>query len=69
MGLQWSNQPPTRPGWYFVRDSAHRRMQIIKYEEVAIAALKLAIFIPPLMQEWAGPIPQPKRPCSPALAV
>jgi hypothetical protein len=67
--LRWSREPPTEPGWYWVKDHVgtgivevvirpgHRYLAI--YED----SYPKGNFIPVagILAEWAGPIPEPEE--------
>lgn len=52
--LRWTKEPPTKPGWYWVRfDKEEIRMLEIRRSELKTIQ-KFTEW------EWAGPIPEPK---------
>ncbi len=68
--MRWTYQPPTKPGWYWVR----RREDIFNIEPTIAKVWKwsrrLRVDVPGVLfnvaindtyeMEWAGPIPEPR---------
>lgn len=75
MTLQWTDKPPTKPGWYFVREKFYPRLIRIlwifrqnKVLHVGIATTSkycktqtLRQYAKDFVFEWSGPIPEPEE--------
>ena len=64
--LTWTSEPPTKPGWYFVRTS---RVFIVNIQrgtddrlEVWTGPIRQSVgfYVNRLHAEFAGPIPEPE---------
>lgn len=57
--MKWSTEPPTEPGWYWVKPVDGERC-VKRYSELDIAAYHKAFLrLRKAGWEWAGPIPEP----------
>lgn len=65
--MQWTTEQPTKPGWYWMRDTGPRRVRMgeqrrIVYVRNYVGALCIDNWqIPDSDTEWAGPLPEPEE--------
>jgi len=66
--LEWTEQPPEEPGWYWVRDKPGNELVLSVYypDDIEWLCIKtsggkmLGRVVPePNGLQWAGPIPEP----------
>lgn len=55
--LEWTNEPPKVPGWYFYRDAQHGNTV---YFVTPNMATQLDVNKFPHNPMWSGPIPEPR---------
>lgn len=53
-GLVWTKEPPTVPGWYWLRDFG-------KETRIAYFAVNPSLFAVGPAREWSGPVPIPEE--------
>jgi len=65
--LQWSDDPPGEPGWYWMREELYKNAEVVKviYDSglkalrVSGEEFKVGGSLTYSAVEWAGPIPEP----------
>lgn len=65
--LEWTDEPPKVPGWYWFKDEYGIRIAWIKHDSRKINELYAVIggvgnWMSTLHGQWAGPIPEPREP-------
>lgn len=65
--LEWTDEPPKVPGWYWFKDEYGIRIAWIKHDSRKINELYAVIggvgnWMSTLHGQWAGPIPEPVEP-------
>ena len=65
--LEWTNEPPKVPGWYWFKDEYGIRIARIKHDSRKMNELYAVIggvgnWMSTLHGQWAGPIPEPREP-------
>ena len=65
--LEWTDEPPKVPGWYWFKDEYGIRIAWIKHDSRKINELYAVIggvgnWMSTLHGQWAGPIPEPQEP-------
>lgn len=59
--LEWTNEPPKVPGWYWFKgDLFYKKGGIVKITDIWIEELKKTSGP---HDQWAGPIPEPHCEC------
>lgn len=65
--LEWTNEPPKGPGWYWFKTAY--RIHIVsvehdprKVDDLYICVGSVGIWMSNLHGQWAGPIPEPREP-------
>ena len=64
--LEWTDEPPKVPGWYWFKDEYGIRIAWIKHDSRKINELYAVIggvgnWMSTLHGQWAGPIPEPRE--------
>lgn len=69
--MKWSDKPPTKPGWYWLRIPPHGIPQIVQVEHdeycnymviwLAGSECDEPLHKQPSSAQWAGPIPEPEE--------
>lgn len=65
--LEWTDEPPKVPGWYWFKDEYGIRIAWIKHDSRKMNELYAVIggvgnWMSTLHGQWAGPIPKPREP-------
>lgn len=65
--LEWTDEPPKVPGWYWFKDEYGIRIARIKHDSRKMNELYAVIggvgnWMSILHGQWAGPIPEPREP-------
>lgn len=65
--LEWTDEPPKVPGWYWFKDEYGIRIAWIKHDSRKMDELYAVIggvgnWMSTLHGQWAGPIPEPREP-------
>ena len=65
--LEWTDEPPKVPGWYWFKDEYGISIAWIKHDSRKINELYAVIggvgnWMSTLHGQWAGPIPEPREP-------
>ena len=67
--LKWTSEPPTKEGWYFMRQGGQTTVcRVVLYCDGLVAmfgAMRQSVeFMKKIGTQWAGPIPEPVDPDS-----
>ena len=65
--MKWTSEPPTEPGWYFMRQGGQVTVcRVVLYCDGLVAmfgAMRQSVdFMKKIGAQWAGPIPEPVEP-------
>lgn len=67
-GLVWTENPPTVPGWYWIRAKKGGKNVVFEVvsegDQLDVDMAGASFSIEALMVEWSGPIPIPEEPVS-----